>query len=172
MIKKISAFLLISTLSVPTIVHAEYVKSGSKYPIVVEVSKGTATCGIKSRELDNVVGGIQKSFEKTKGDFWDKLSSAIQQGVRSTITSSGCELIGMATTLTPGESLNLPVGTIIVAYKDPAAAWKQSKKVVNPLPATCKITAGKTALLETRKSEGLRSLIGIAGDGGLGCTLK
>jgi len=164
------SYLVAATVLTVTIAQAESVKSGSKYPIIVEVYKGkNSTCDAKEGELTSAVSGVTKNYKSTKGDMFDKLKNAISQAVNTTMRGSGCELVGNAVTLEAGGTLNVPVDTMIVAYKDPFAAWKQDKKIVNPLPAVCKIQAGKTISLETRKSEGLRSIFGFSGDGGLGC---
>ncbi|MGI4850502.1 MAG: hypothetical protein ACRYGR_00950 [Janthinobacterium lividum] len=167
---KYTYFVAMAVLSAQPIVHAESLTSDSKYPIIVEVYKGSnGTCNAKEGDLTSKVGGIMASFESQKGNFYDKLKSGVSQAVNLAMRGSGCELIGNATTLGNKETINVPVGTTIVAYKDPFAAWQLEKKIVNPLPAVCTVQANKTITLETRKSGTMKKFLGIGGDGGLSC---
>ncbi|MBL9030014.1 MAG: hypothetical protein JNK42_06075 [Caedimonas sp.] len=171
--KKFGYFLVSGILaSIPA--HAESVTSGSKHTIIVEVYKGPlkepAACNPKENDLVSGFKGIIQTYKATEG--FDSLKSTLSQGINTALRGSGCDLINKATPLQSGGTLNIPVDAIVVAYKDPVAAWKNGKKLVNPLPAVCKVQAGKTILLETRKSAGLQSLIGVSGDGGLKCTIR
>jgi hypothetical protein len=149
---------------------AESVKSGSKYPIVVEVYKGkNITCNAKEGEITSAVKGVAQSYKDTKGNTFDKLKNAVGQAINSAMRGSGCELIGQAVVIESGKAINVPVGTTVVAYKDPFVAWSQYNKIVNPIPAVCEVKAGKTISLETRKSSLLLGIFGSGGDGGLSC---
>lgn len=172
LMKTKTIYLLLGSILMIPVVQAESVKSGSKYPIVVEIYKGSnVTCNPRDNEITSSVKGIAQTYKNAKGNMLGKLKSAISQTINSTMRGSGCDLVGQAVALEPEGTINVPVGAFIVAYKDPFEAWTGYKKVVNPLPAICKVQAGKTIRLETRKSETLRGFFGLAGDGGLKCTM-
>jgi hypothetical protein len=136
------------------------VTSGSKYPVSVMVFEGT--CNPNQSTLDKI------AEESKKKGMLSKLKGTLQ----ATLEGQGCENVGQTVTLTNGQSIDVSEGEVIVAFKDPIEAYQKYKKVVNPLPAVCKISRGKTVTLVTRKSEGLRSVFGMAGDGGLKCETK
>ncbi len=135
------------------------VVSGSKYPVVVMVFQGS--CNVNKSALTKF-----SEATKNKG-LWNKLEG-MAEGL---LEGDGCLNAGKDVVLVePGESIDVSAGEKIVAFKDPIKAMKMHSKVVNPFPAICEIQRGKTIYLNTRKSEGLRSMIGMAGDGGLMCS--
>ena len=166
--------LLLSGALVSISAHAESVQSGSKYKVIVEVyespSGKPAACKPNQNEVVSGLKGIVETYNATNG--FEALKSTLSQGINTALRGSGCDLVGKAVVLQPDATLNIPVGAIVAAYKDPVAAWKDGKKIVNPLPAICQVQAGKTIVLETIKSTGLKSLVGFSGDGGLKCTIK
>lgn len=166
--KKFLALLIGYTGLLGVDAHAETVTSGSKYPVVLSVFKGDSNCKPDSNELNNIANNAAQTYKRTKGNIW----SAFGQALNSAVHGSGCEQIGKSIVLYSNKTVNLPVGSIVLAYKDPGIALKENNKFVNPLPALCQVMAGASIVLETRKSEGLRGIIGIAGDGGLKCTFK
>ena len=166
------SYIIALIFSLQTVSYAESVTSGSDYTIIVEVYKGNnGTCNAKEGEITNAVNGIIASSQNKNGSFMDSFKNAISQSVNTVMRSSGCELIDKATKLSSKQTINVPIGTVIVAYKDPFEAWELKKKIVNPFPAICTIQPNKKIRLETRKSGTLKKLIGVAGDGGLSCKI-
>lgn len=170
--KSVIYSVLFSSVLAFSAAHAEKVVSGSKYPINYIIYKADAKCKPDENGVTSRVKGLMDTFEKSKGGLLDKFSASIGQALNTAIEGSGCERIGQPAVLKEGQSISAPIGSLIVAYKDPFAAQQDFKKTVNPLPAVCKVQAGKTISLDTRKSETLRGFIGMAGDGGLKCTFK
>jgi hypothetical protein len=167
-----SLFLFLAMASVS---QATIVQSGSKYPVYIEVYKGSSTCKPNQGELDSAVNNVEKAYKAQKGKgVLSQLFAGAKEAINNTLQGSGCERVGKAFYLdSEGQNVNLPAGAFIVALKDPVRAMDEKKKVVNPLPALCSVPpGGKKVTLETRKSEGLRSIFGMAGDGGLKCTIK
>jgi hypothetical protein len=153
------SLILIASLFLCAPSHAIFtqVVSGSKYPVVVMVFQGS--CQVNKSALDKIEKGA-----KTKG-IWNKLHDM----AAGALEGDGCANAGKDLLLKEeGDSINVSAGEYIIAYKDPL----RTNKVVNPFPAICKVERGKTIYLNTRKSEGLRGLLGFAGDGGLTCSDK
>lgn len=147
--------------------QAVTVKSDSKYLIIVEVYEYKSVCAEKGSSEASKIFKNAKKANQDAGFF-----TGLREGVQGVIKGSGCNRIGAAWELPAGQSINVPAGTLIVAYKDPIAALKNSKKVVNPLPAVVKVPDSGTVLLQTRKSSTLGALIGMKGDGGLKAVIK
>lgn len=169
--QRIIGATLLATATLFTNAQAEPIKSDSKYDVVVFTFEGDSgkVCDVKGDELDNTFNGVAKTFKGKSGqgsNYFDALKQAVYTAKKGT----GCKEVGTAEVLSENKEINRPVGSIIVAFKDPKAALEKSNKVVNPLAAVCTVEVGKKITLETRKSEGLRAIIGIAGDGGLKCT--
>jgi len=169
--QRIIGATLLATATLFTNAQAEPVTSDSKYDVVVFTFEGDSgkVCDVKGDELDNTFNGVAKTFKGKSGqgsNYFDALKKAVYTAKNGT----GCKEVGTSEVLSENKEINRPVGSIIVAFKDPKAALEKSNKVVNPLAAVCTVEVGKKITLETRKSEGLRAIIGIAGDGGLKCT--
>lgn len=169
--KRLLGTALLTTTLMTTILFGEPVTSDSKYDVVVFTFEGDSgkVCDVKGDDLDNTFNGVAKTFKGKSGqgsNYFDALKQAVYTAKKGT----GCKEVGSFEVLSENKEINRPVGSIIVAFKDPKAALEKSNKVVNPLAAVCTVEVGKKITLETRKSEGLRAIIGIAGDGGLKCT--
>ena len=165
--KKLTLSILALSM-VTTSVQAISIESGSKYPVIIEVYEWKSVCQNKGASAaSKIISGAKGAYEK------DGFFAAFREGVAGAVTGAGCDKVGKAVVLAKkGDSVNLPAGAMVVAYKDPLMAYAQDKKVVNPLPVITKIPASGKILLETRKSSTLGSLIGLKGDGGLKATNK
>ena len=170
--KKIVAISLVALSLASTSTQAIKIESGSKYPVVVEAYEWSSVC------QESAKGTASKAFTGAKKAYKSGgLFSAMREGVAASVTGSGCKNLGAAQVLmNKGDSVELPAGSLIVAYKDPLMAFNndngQGSKIVNPLPAISKVPDSGKIVLETRKSEGLGSFVGMKGDLGLKPTFK
>lgn len=155
-----SLLYVLTGLAVSTASYAlmTKVESGSKYPVVVMVFQGS--CDLNKSALDKFT-----QASKNKG-----MMNKLRGMAEGLMEGEGCANAGNEMVLREaGDDIDVSEGEKIVAFKDPVLASKMGK-VVNPLPAICTVQRGKTIYLNTRKSEGLRSVFGMAGDGGLMCS--
>lgn len=129
------------------------VVSGSKRDIAVMTFQGK--CDAKKGGLEKMSDAWKKAKKKDQ-DFLSSLKGALSAGA-----DPGCQK-SLDITLKPGGSADVSPGQLVVAFKTSG----------NPFPAICKVQEGKTINLVTRKSEKLRSFLGIAGDFGLMCEYK
>ncbi len=155
-----------------TSVQAIKVESGSKYPVLVEVYEWKSVCKDKGSSAASKAFTGAKNAYKSGGLF-----SGLREAVSGAVTGSGCDRVGGAhELLNKGDSIEVPAGVLIVAYKDPVMAYQnvngKGSKIVNPLPAITQVPNSGKVVLETRKSKGLGSITGFKGDLGLKATLK
>ena len=136
---------LVLSLAAPS-AQAITVKSGSKYPIIVNVYEYKSVCKKKgSGVLNKALKGAKKA---KKSGGW---LSGIKELVTGAVTDSGCSQIGKETVLLrKGKTMNVPSNTIIVAYKDAVAALENDKKLVSPLPTIFEVPDSGPVCLQTR----------------------
>src|SRR5688572_26491266 len=101
--------------------HAELVKSGSKFRVVVEKYEGTSTCKPDEGGLSSRVSSTLKTFSSATGSDKEKLLATLKEGVHNAMSGSGCkELTSKPVEVlqSEGSEINVPIGTLIAAYKD------------------------------------------------------
>jgi len=172
--KKLLAIMSLISLLTSSFASSVYVKSGSKYPIILAIFDVTGQCNQEDalRALEKAEKDMPKLNlgEKIKQGF--KMvgiaGKAIFESVKEDLRIGGCaeaKSTGGVVLKRKGDGMILNKKFLVVAFKDPVLAWEKHKKIVNPFP-TIFITSGRSITLKTIKAK-KGVFFGLKGDFGL-----